>query len=51
MKYLDYVKSSKRIEATSPEQHLMNEMIVDALKITHKINSEYHKPEDSKTLR
>lgn len=48
--YLDYVKSGKRIVGMSDEHLFMTEMLHDALKITHKINNEYHTPEEIQEL-
>lgn len=42
--YLDITKSGKRIEAGSPAHQFMHQMSQEALKITSKINSEYHEP-------
>ncbi|WP_458452969.1 DapH/DapD/GlmU-related protein [Methanobrevibacter sp.] len=48
--YLDYVNSGKRIIGGSPEHLFMTEMLHDALRITHKINSEYHTPDEIQEL-
>ena len=48
--YLEYVKSGKRIVADSPQHLLMHEMLQEAVKITHKINNEYHTPEEIQEL-
>ena len=48
--YLDYVKSKKRIVAGSKEHMFMHEMLREALKITHRINNEYHTPEEIQEL-
>ena len=48
--YLDYVNSGKKIIAGSKEHVFMTELLHDALKITHKINSEYHTPEEIQKL-
>jgi len=44
--YLDYVNSKKRIYGGSPEHQFMTSQLHEALRITHKINSEYHTPEE-----
>lgn len=49
-KYLDYVKKQKRIVGGSPEHLFMTKQLHDALKITHKINSEFHTPEEIQEL-
>ncbi|WP_407393681.1 sugar O-acetyltransferase [Methanobrevibacter sp.] len=48
--YLDYVNSKKRIIANSKEHLFMTELLHEALKITHKINNEYHTPEEIQEL-
>lgn len=48
--FLEYVKSGKKIEAGSPQHLLMNDIIMENLRITHKINSEYHTPEEIQEL-
>ena len=48
--YLDYVKTGKKIIGGSPEHLFMSESLHEALKITHKINSEYHTPEEIQEL-
>ncbi|WP_405267953.1 DapH/DapD/GlmU-related protein [Methanobrevibacter sp.] len=48
--YLKYVNSGKRIVANSPQHLLMHEMLQEALKVTHKINSEYHTSEEIQEL-
>ena len=48
--YLNYVNSQKRIIGGSDEHLFMTEMLHDALRITHKINSEYHTPEEIQEL-
>lgn len=48
--YLDYVNSGKRIVGGSPEHLFMTEMLNEALKITHKINNEYHTPQEIQEL-
>ena len=48
--YLEYVNSGKRIYADSPQHLFMHESLNNALKITHKINSEYHTPEEIQKL-
>ncbi len=48
--YLDYVKTGKRIIANSPQHLFMHESLNNALKITHKINNEYHSPEEIQEL-
>ena len=49
-KYLAHVNAKKRIVAGSPEHLFMHEMLNEALRITHKINSEYHTPEEIQKL-
>ena len=48
--YLDYVNSKKRIIGGSKEHLFMTECLHEALKITHKINNEYHTPEEIQEL-
>lgn len=48
--YLKYVNSGKRIVGGSAEHLFMSDMLNDALKITHKINSEYHTPDEIREL-
>ena len=48
--YLKYVNSGKRIVGGSAEHLFMTEMLNDALKITHKINSEYHTTDEIREL-
>lgn len=48
--YLDYVNSGRRIIGGSAEHLFMSEMLNDALRITHKINNEYHTPEEIQKL-
>ena len=48
--YLEYVNAQKRIVGGSPEHLFMTEMLNDALKITHKINNEYHTPNEIQKL-
>ena len=48
--YLDYVKSGERIVGGSKEHEFMTEKLNDALIITHKINCEYHTPEEIQEL-
>lgn len=48
--YLDYVNSGKKIVGNSPEHQFMTELLHDALRITHKINNEYHTPEEIQEL-
>ncbi|OEC95149.1 MULTISPECIES: DapH/DapD/GlmU-related protein [Methanobrevibacter] len=48
--YLEYVNSGKRIYAGSTQHLFMHESLNNALKITHKINSEYHTPEEIQKL-
>lgn len=48
--YLDYVNSKKRIIGGSKEHLFMSEMLNEALKITHKINNEYHPPDEIQKL-
>ena len=48
--YLKYVNSGKRIVGGSAEHLFMTEMLNDALKITHKINNEYHTQDEIREL-
>ena len=48
--YLDYVNSKKRIYGGSAEHQFMTSQLHDALRITNKINSEYHTPEEIQAL-
>ena len=48
--YLDYVNSGKKIIGGSPEHLFMTEKLHEALIITHKINNEYHTPEEIQEL-
>ena len=48
--YLDYVKSGKKIIGGSPEHLFMHEKLQEAIRITHKINNEYHSPEEIQDL-
>lgn len=48
--YLDYVNSGKRIIGGSPEHLFMSKKLHEALKITHKINNEYHSTEEIQEL-
>lgn len=48
--YLDYVNSGKRIVGGSQEHLFMTKMLNEALRITHKINSEYHTPDEIQEL-
>ena len=48
--YLEHVNSGKKIIANSKEHQLMHESLQDALKITHKINSEFHTAEEIQEL-
>ena len=48
--YLDYIESGEKIVAGSPQHLFMNDVIMENLKITHKINSEYHTPEEIQEL-
>ena len=48
--YLDYVNSGERIIGGSPEHLFMTDMLQEALKITHKINNEYHTPDEIQEL-
>ena len=48
--YLDYVNSGKKIVGGSEEHLFMTELLHEALKITHKINNEYHSPEEIQEL-
>ena len=48
--YLDYVNSGKRIIAGSEEHMFMTDLLHEALKITHRINNEYHTPEEIQEL-
>lgn len=48
--YLNYIENSEKIVAGSPEHLFMSEVIMDNLKITHKINNEYHTPEEVNKL-
>lgn len=48
--YLDYVKNHQRIVGGSPEHLFMSECIHDALRITQKINGEFHTPEEIQEL-
>ncbi|MBR4448538.1 MAG: sugar O-acetyltransferase [Methanobrevibacter sp.] len=48
--YLDYVNSGKRIIGGSHEHLFMTEKLNEALEITHKINNEYHSPEEIQEL-
>lgn len=48
--YLDYVKTGKRIVGGSKEHEFMHEALQEALKITHKINNEYHTAEEIRQL-
>ncbi len=49
-KYLDHVNKGKRITAGSDEHVFMTCLLHDALKITHRINSEYHTCEEIQEL-
>ena len=48
--YLEHVNHKKRIAANSPLHLFMHESMNNALKITHKINNEYHTPEEIQKL-
>jgi len=48
--YLDYVNSKKRIYGGSEEHAFMTEMLHDAMRITHKINNEYHTMDEIQEL-
>lgn len=48
--YLEHVKSRKRIEGGSDEHEFMHESLNEALRITHKINNEYHTCEEIQEL-
>lgn len=48
--YLNHVNAKKRIVGGSDEHLFMHEMLSEALKITHRINSEYHTPEEIQEL-
>ena len=48
--YLDYVNNQKRIVGGSEEHQFMTESLHDALRITHRINSEYHTPDEIQEL-
>lgn len=48
--YLDYVNSGKRIYGGSPEHEFMTGLLHEAMRITHKINSEYHTPDEIQEL-
>ena len=48
--YLNHVNAKKRIVGGSDEHLFMHEMLSEALKITHRINSEYHTPEEIQDL-
>ena len=48
--YLDYVNSGKRIYGGSAEHEFMTGLLHEALIITHKINSEYHTPDEIQEL-
>ena len=48
--FLDYVSSGKRIVGGSDEHLFMTEKLHEALEITHKINNEYHTPEEIQDL-
>lgn len=49
-KYLNHVNAKKRIIGGSEEHLFMHEMLNRAVKITHKINSEYHTPSEIQEL-
>ena len=49
-KYLEHVNAKRRIIGGSKEHLFMHEMLNEALKITHKINSEYHTAEEIQEL-
>ena len=48
--YLEYVNSGKKIIGGSPEHLFMHEKLQEALRITHKINNEYHSAEEIQEL-
>ena len=48
--YLDHVNSKKRIIGGSEEHLFMHQMLDEALRITHRINSEYHTTEEIQRL-
>ncbi len=49
-KYLSHVNAGKRIVAGSAEHLFMHKMLDEALKITQKINNEYHTPDEVQKL-
>ena len=49
-KYLAHVNAGKPLIGGSAEHLFMHEMLNEALRITHKINSEYHTPEEIQEL-
>ena len=49
-KYLEHVNAERRIVGGSDEHLFMHEMLNETLKITHKINSEYHTAEEIQEL-
>lgn len=48
--YLNYVNEEKRIVGGSPEHIFMTEKLNEALRITHKINNEFHTPDEIQEL-
>ena len=48
--YLNYVNEEKRIVGGSPEHIFMTEKLNQALRITHKINNEFHTPDEIQEL-
>ena len=48
--YLDYVNNQKRIVGGSEEHQFMTEALHDTLRIIHRINSEYHTPDEIQEL-
>ncbi len=48
--YLEYVKTGKKIIGGSKEHEFMHGALQDALRITHKINSEFHTPDEIQQL-
>ena len=48
--YLDYVRDGKKIVGGSHQHEFMHESLQEAMRITHKINSEFHTVEEIREL-